>query len=301
MAVGIRLISLAIIASILFFPIVVESTGGAAVNYTVTFHEVGLPNGANWSVSQGTSVKYSVSTSINFTEPDGSYNFIMGKVNGYKPLPSNFTVNVQGHNTSFTVIYVPELYSVTFVETGLPPSTFWNVTLGNEINTSSDSAIGFKVMNGTYNYSIPDVGGIAPSTTNGTIKVNGAPTKVFLKFTTPVNFTFFEHGLPAGTYWSVYINGSYYNSTSSFITVTLPNGTYSFAVLLPSGYYASPLNGKVNFSRNIIFITATSPLLYEIAIALLIVLIAVFLALYIVMRKKLKRNNKGNKSSDEKK
>lgn len=296
-----RLIYLAIIIPAILFPLVLNPTTAASGNYLISFHETGLPSDTNWSISQGTNIEYSTSNTISFFEPNGSYNFIMGKVNGYKSLPGNFSLYVQGHNISLMTIWVPVLYPVTFVEAGLPSNTFWNVTLGNETNTSSNSTIKFRVMNGTYNYSIPDVDGIAPSTTNGTIKVNGAPTKVFLKFTTPVNFTFFEHGLPAGTNWSVYINGSYYNSTSSFITVTLPNGTYSFAVLLPSGYYASPLNGKVNFSRNIIFITATSPLLYEIAIALLIVLIAVFFALYIVMRKKLKRNNKGNKSSDEKK
>ena len=289
MAVGIRLISLAIIVSILFFPIVVESTGGAAVNYIVTFHEVGLPNGANWSVSQGTSVEYSANTSINFSEPDGSYNFIMGKVNGYKPLPSNFTVNVQGHNTSFTVIYAPELYPVTFVETGLPPSTFWNVTLGNETNTSSDSAIGFKVMNGTYNYAIPSVKGIEASTPNGTISVNGSPTKVFVTFTGPVNFTFIEQGLPSGSLWSVWIDGSYHNSTSPEISVTLPNGSYNYVVELSSNYYANPSSGRVNWSENVVFVTISSYLYYEFIIGTLVVITALSLMVYLKTRKKLKR------------
>lgn len=281
MAVGIRLISLAIIVSILFFPVVVESTGGTAVNYTVTFHEVGLPNGANWSVSQGTSVKYSASTSINFTEPDGSYNFIMGKVNGYKPLPSNFTVNVQGHNTSFTVIYAPELYPVTFVETGLPPSTFWNVTLGNKTNTTSSSTAGFMVMNGTYNYTIANVGSIVPSTSSGTITVKGAPAKVFLKFTGPLNCTFFERGLPTGTKWSVWINGTYYNTTGSLITVTLLNGTYSYIVQVPSEYSASPSQGRVNYSNDLVYVNVTSLLYYEILIAILVVLIGVITTFYL--------------------
>ena len=276
-------------------------TVGANANYTVTFHETGLPNGVNWSVSQATSTKYSVNNTISFLEPNGSYNFIMGKVNGYRPLPSNFTVNVQGHNLSLVIIYVPVLYPVTFVETGLPANTFWNVTLGNQTNTSSNSTIGFMVMNGTYNYGIPDVDGIIPSTANGAIKVSGAPTKVFIIFTGPVNFTFFEYGLPSQSRWSVWINGSYHNSTTPIITVTLPNGTYNYLVKVPSGYSASPSQGKVNYSDNLIYIKISSLIYYEILMAILVILIGIFSTVYLRAARKVKRQSYKENEQNEKK
>ena len=139
--------------------------------------------------------------------------------------------------------------------------------------------------------------GIASSTSNGTISVNGAPTKVFIAFTAPVNFTFFENGLPAGAKWSIYINGLYYNSTSSIISVTLPNGTYSFAVILPSGFYATPAQGNVNWMNNIVLIKASSPLFYEIIVAVLVVLISVLLIIYTRIRRRTKQSvNTGDKS-----
>lgn len=287
----------ALMVFILFAPVLSEAQTGTPHDYSVNFRETGLPEGTQWSVSVQGSTEYSNNSSINFLEPNGTYLFIMGGDNHYRPLPSNFTVNVQGHNSSLVVVWVPVLYPVTFVETGLPVGTFWNVSLGNETNISSNSTISFKVTNGTYDYSIPDVNGIASSTSNGTISVNGAPTKVFIAFTAPVNFTFFENGLPAGAKWSIYINGLYYNSTSSIISVTLPNGTYSFAVILPSGFYATPAQGNVNWMNNIVLIKASSPLFYEIIVAVLVVLISVLLIIYTRIRRRTKQSvNTGDKS-----
>ena len=300
MASTIRLISLAIIVSILVVPATLVNTAGNSENYTVTFHETGLPSGANWSVSQGISTIYSVNNTISFLEPNGSYNFVMGRVDGYRPLPSNFSVNVAGHNSSFVVIYVPVLYPVTFVESGLPANTFWNVTLGNQTNYSSNSTITFKVMNGTYEYSVLDVNGVASSSPSGTIKVNGEPTKVFLQFTVPVNFTFIESGLPAGSKWSVFIDGSYHNSTSSIISFNLPNRTYSYLIILPSGYYTKQTHGLVDYSNNLIVVNASSSFTYEIVIAILSVLIAVLSLIYIRMRRRTKPSTTKNNDSERK-
>ena len=300
MASTIRLISLAIIVSILVVPATLVNTAGNSENYTVTFHETGLPSGANWSVSQGISTIYSVNNTISFLEPNGSYNFVMGRVDGYRPLPSNFSVNVAGHNSSFVVIYVPVVYPVTFVESGLPANTFWNVTLGNQTNYSSNSTITFKVMNGTYEYTIPDVNGVASSTSSGMIKVNGEPTKVFLQFSVSVNFTFIESGLPAGSKWSVFIDGSYHNSTSSIISVNLPNRTYSYLIILPSGYYAKQMHGSVNFSNGLIIVNVSSSFTYEIIIGGLVVLISLLLFIYIRIRRGTKSSPIKNDGSEKK-
>lgn len=282
------------IALILLTPASVSAASGSTGKYTVSFQETGLPNATNWSVSEGQVVKYSNNSTISFLEPNGTYVFSFGTVRDYKPFPSNFTVHVTGRNFSFVVVWVPVLYPVTFVESGLPSGTFWNVTLGNETKYTSNSTIEFNVMNGTYEYNIPIVNGIASSTSNGTIKVNGEPTKVFLRFTLPVNFTFYEQGLPAGSHWSVFINGHLYNSSSPILTVTLPNETYSYAVVLPLGYYANPSTGNVNSANSLILVRASSFLLYEIIIAILIVLIGVFLTIYIRNRKKVKRKKNKN-------
>ena len=283
----------------LLVPTLSYAQTGQPTDYGVTFTEKGLPNGTLWSISVAGSAEFSNNSTLIFRESNGSYHFIIGAVQNYTPLPNNFTVDVKGNNVSLVVIWVPVLYPVTFVESGLPADTFWNVTLGNETDNSSNSTITFKVMNGTYEYSIPDVNAIASSVSNGTIRVNGESTKVFVRFAIPVNFTFLEQGLPSGSKWSIFINGAYHNSTSPIISVTLPNGTYSFAVMLPSGYYASPSSGEVNSAKSLEIIKASSPLIYEIIISILIVLIGLFVFFYYRNIRKIKHavndDNKGEK------
>ena len=280
----------------LLVPTLSYAQAAQPAEYGVTFTEKGLPNGTLWSISVAGSAEFSNNSTIIFRESNGSYHFIIGVVQNYRPLPSNFTVDVNGNNVSLVVIWVPVLYPVTFVESGLPADTFWNVTLGNETDYSSNSTIIFRVMNGTYGYSIPDVNGIASSTSNGTIRVSGELTKVFVRFAVPVNFTFLEQGLPSGSRWSIFINGAYHNSTSPIISVTLPNGTYNFAVILPSGYYANPSSGEVNSAKSLEIIKASSPLIYEIIISILVVLIGLFVFFYYRNIRKIKHAvNDGDK------
>ena len=296
----IRTVFFFFIVAILLIPTLSYAQSGQSASYGVTFVEKGLPNETHWSISVGGSAESSNNSTITFLEPDGSYNFIMGMVRDYRPLPSNFTVVVRGSNITLVVVWVPVLYPVTFVESGLPANTFWNVTLGNQTNYSSNSTITFKVMNGTYEYNVPDVNGVASSSPSGTIKVNGEPTKVFLQFTVPVNFTFIESGLPAGSKWSVFIDGSYHNSTSSIISFNLPNRTYSYLIILPSGYYAKQTQGLVDYSNNLVVVNASSSFIYEIVIAILAVLIVVLLFIYIRMRRRTKPSTTKNNDSERK-
>lgn len=280
------------IVALLVIPTTVNAQNGTSSGYSVVFRETGLPNGTQWSISVNGISEKSNGTNITFTEPNGTYNFTIGGVRNYMPLPRTFSVNVKGSNVSLVVVWVPVLYSVTFIETGLPGNTFWNVTLGNDTKSSSNTTISFKMMNGTYEYDIPDVNGITSSTPNGTIKISGAPTEVFVVFTGLINFTFYEQGLPSGTRWSVWIDGTYHNSTSYIIYVSLPNGTYNFVVSVPSGYSANPSTGSINYSNELVLVGVTSLLPYEVLIAVLVILIGFLLTIYIRTRMKNKNLHK---------
>ena len=283
-----RLLAVSLIAVVIFLLCVPASPNGQTItsdHYNITLRETGLPNDTRWFASIGTITQYSNNSTISFYEPNGTYNITIGGNNDYKPLPNTFKLTVRGSNVSQVIVWVPVLYSVTFIESGLPIGTFWNVTLGNETSTTANSTIVFRVKNGTYNYEIPEVNGIISTSPNGTIKVNGEQTKVFVEFTLATKFTFYEQGLPAGSRWSVFINDSYYNTTSSFISVTLSNGTYSYFVVVPPNYNANPSQGEINYSNNLVIIKVTSFLIYEEVIAILIVLVGVFVTVYLRARR----------------
>jgi hypothetical protein len=110
-------------------------------NYSVTFHEVGLPAKTNWSVvvcitwwchdDWGASFNTSNTSSIGFSLPNGTYNYRVFPVNGNESNPDRGTFTVNGTSPApITVSFVPPAqYTVTFTETGLPAGTNWSVFL----------------------------------------------------------------------------------------------------------------------------------------------------------------------------
>ncbi len=63
-----------------------------------------------------------------------------------------------------------------------------------------------------------------------------------LRSTYPV--TFLEYGLPAGTNWTVDLNGTSASSAAG-ITFSMPNGSYSFSVSTIAGYSDDPASGNL--------------------------------------------------------
>ena len=136
-------------------------------------------------------------------------------------------------------------YPVTFSESGLPSGTSWSVTLNGSTQLGTGNLI-FTEPNGTHSYTVGSVPGYTASPSSGTVTVAGVAVTQSITFT-PVTYTvtFTESGLPAGTSWSVTLNGSTKSSTTTTITFQESNGTYSFTVGSVPGYTASPSSGTV--------------------------------------------------------
>jgi hypothetical protein len=62
---------------------------------------------------------------------------------------------------------------------------------------------------------------------------------------TPPMVAFIENGLPTGTAWSIFINGTTRSATTEIMTLVLPNGTYPYKVGNVSGFLAIPSTGVV--------------------------------------------------------
>ncbi len=94
----------------------ITSLDRSSVTQTVTFSESGLPSGTNWSATLGGNVLHTVSSTISFTEPPGTFGFhILSPVpsdNGtrYTATPSSGSVDVNGANVTVQVAYGPEYY-----------------------------------------------------------------------------------------------------------------------------------------------------------------------------------------------
>jgi hypothetical protein len=162
---------------------------------------------------------------------------------------------VTSNTVSVTVQPKPvPTYSVTYSESGLPCGLTWKVTVNGvsmslTTNGGTDSLTWTGLASGTYAYSIAGISGWHQATLpySGSVVVSGAsvtePTLVYTQVTYRVTFT--ETGLPSGTSWSVTLNGVTKSSTTSTITFTEPNGTYSYTIGTVAKYGANPCSGSV--------------------------------------------------------
>ena len=273
--------------------VAVNVTFALATFYNVSFVESGLPNGTFWAVvlhgsdrggwghagegaradcGGGSGWSGSNTSSINFTLPDGTYRFAVPAAWTSSGLlfanPQSGTVTVNGSSVTESITFAPpQLYNVTFNETGLPNGTTWSAAVVGGgwgsfgFNSSANSTIGFVIGDGTYRYGVLPVwtsGGIYVATpATGNLTVNGSAVSVSVAFALvpTYNVTFVETGLPNGTSWSAGLFGSgwghaAWNSTSNgSLTLTVPDGAYHFLVapvFNSTGYFsASPAFGNV--------------------------------------------------------
>ncbi|MHB8361622.1 MAG: hypothetical protein ACYDAO_03030 [Thermoplasmataceae archaeon] len=114
----------------------------------------------------------------------------------------------------------------------------------------------------------------------------------FTQFTYTV--TFKESNLLKGTKWSVIFNGKEQNSTSS-ITFTVTNGTYSYSTLSVNGYTVSTPKGttKVNGSNVVVTIpfsankiSQNTPSYLEYAIIVSIIAVSAFVIIMPIYRRR---------------
>lgn len=264
----------------------------------VIFSESGLPSGTLWSVTLNGDSQSSTSRVIEFPVSNGSYLYRIQNVSGFQASPSYENIEVRGSNVSITVAFL-RLYEISVVESGLPPGTVWNVTLNGQNFTSYNSSIDFQLTNGTYTYSVQSVEGFNCTSPNGTFVVSGEGRSVNLNFVLMVPFTFIELGLPSRAHWSVYIGGKFYNSSSSFISIYLPNGSYTYVVILPSGYETSAPAGRVDWNNTVVIVNANSPIRNAVEISVLIAMLAL-ITIYFVRKSRKAESRRFHKKQEEK-
>jgi YVTN family beta-propeller protein len=223
--------------------------------YQANFTSVGLPSGRSWAVILNETSYRSSSVTIGFELPNGTYNYSVAGAPGFAPLPASGSFSINGASVNRSVNFT-EGFAVEFVETGLPTSTNWAVTLNGSLNFSTAGTVGFEATNGTLGYALSNVPGWRADAYFGYVTVAGTNTTVDVTWTRTVYAVgFTELGLPAGTSWSVEVGGNVSRTTSSATLVSEPNGTFAFSVGNVPGWRASEYGGTVNVTGGPIGIT----------------------------------------------
>ncbi len=214
-------------------------------NYTVTFTEVGLPGGTNWSVTFDGNSNNSTGTVVGFMVPNGTDPFSIGAVAGFVPAPQAGNLTVNGQSISEGVNFSAFTFNATFRESGLPGGTNWEVSVAGTLSSSSSTRITVPEANGTYPYTVVAISGYTTAPANGSLVVaNDSPT-IRISFS-PVLYSvsFLETGLNA-TNWSVNLSGTLQVTNGTNLSFAEPNGTYAFSLGPVPGFVAVPPSGNV--------------------------------------------------------
>ena len=146
--------------------------------YPLTFHESGLPTGTGWGVVIGSQVESALGPNVTFTEPNGTYGYVLLTVSGYVA-PSSGTVTVNGSARVVPIAFTPQTYPIEFIEFGLPAGSNWSVTVANastgfnETESSTSNSIVFFLPNGTYSVTFTLPPGFTGASSSNLVVVAG--------------------------------------------------------------------------------------------------------------------------------
>ncbi|MCI4326605.1 MAG: hypothetical protein L3K16_03080 [Thermoplasmata archaeon] len=211
----------------------------------------GLPKGTPWSVTVRGFTTTSTNTTLAVYEPFGSYGFTVAPVPGYRTLPANggFTVDSSWSLVEVRFVLItppPPVVPVTFRVSGLPAATPVAITVRNSTETAGADGAVFRLANGSYAYHVGYVAGYHADVAEKTFDVLGGGLTVdvpFVPTTYPV--TWQAAGTRTGLNWTVRVDGQSDPATTAWLSTSLPNGSYAYAIELPSNYSATPRTGVV--------------------------------------------------------
>ncbi|MCI4364358.1 MAG: hypothetical protein L3K13_08740, partial [Thermoplasmata archaeon] len=210
----------------------------ASAAYPLVFTRLGLPHGTPWTISVSGDMKRSTSPSLAFALANGSYVFSTGHVNGYTAAPSNGVATIAGAGVDISITFTPVTYELLLAEHGLPNGTSWSASVAGASRSSATSRIAFAEPNGTYTFAVGALAGWRAAPASGIVVVDGLPRTITVSWTAvPVyEVSFVATGLPSGTAWTVQLNQTVENSSTSTIVFTVPSGTYPYSVAPVSGF-----------------------------------------------------------------
>ncbi|MCI4318844.1 MAG: YncE family protein [Thermoplasmata archaeon] len=238
---------------------------GGPTHYAITCTESNLPTSTSWSVTLNGTTLSSTTSTIVFSEPNGSFPYTVGAVAGYSASPASGTAQVTGAAVALPIAFTVTNsgpYSVTFTESGLSAGTSWTVTLNSVPLSSTTTTAVFSEPNGVYPFTVAAAGTDTPTPASGSVTVAGAAVGQTITFSGPgaptYDVTFTETGLPAGSTWQVTLNGQTQSTSTTGTTFTVPNGTYTYQTLALIAYAPVPANGSLVVSG----VAVTTPIVY---------------------------------------
>ncbi|MCL4341586.1 MAG: hypothetical protein M1431_05800, partial [Candidatus Thermoplasmatota archaeon] len=232
------------------------------VTYTVNVTEKGLPAGVFWYFEldkSGNSIKLGGNSYI-ISLQNGTYSYsVKSSESSYYPVVSSGNFSIRGQGLNLSIQFRELTFKVIFSESGLPSGISWSVNISGGLNFKTvESSASIMLPNGTYEYYVSVANRtFMPIYPAGKFVVNGSAVTVNIDFKTVLfNMTLYLNTVPTNTNWSLFINGKNVSTFSSPETVlSLPNGTYSYSVIVWNHIYRSTAgNFTINGQNAILYV-----------------------------------------------
>ena len=141
--------------------------------YSLTITESGLASGTSWSVVLNGMKVSSTGSSITFTNLyAGSYSYYISVPAGYSLSSPSGSVSLNS-NTTVSVSYTKQMYTIEFQETGLTQGTNWTVTVNGVVYNSTKQDLNVSVAYGTVSYTVGNVSGYLTTDSSGSFLADG--------------------------------------------------------------------------------------------------------------------------------
>lgn len=245
-----------------------HSENPSTQTYTIIVSESGIAFGGGlntWGISIGGNSYNSSSSSFSILLKGGIYKYMAREISGYAVSPETGYISVSGSQyLNITYIALSEM-PVTFFPQGIPLGEPITITVDgiaySFISTPEMPALTLYLQVGVYQYSVTGSNGYVPMLDSGNFIVSVGQSQINMPFTLESTYQvrFMESGLPVGYYMELDLNGNEYLSTNGVISLSLPEGVYTYYV--SSNSQAKPLSKSGTFqltaqgySANIIFV-----------------------------------------------
>ncbi|MGP8072327.1 MAG: protease pro-enzyme activation domain-containing protein [Thermoplasmata archaeon] len=242
--------------------VVTPSSGDAVVNggpvwvdlditlapVPVAFTETGLPAGATWYVNvTGGADLQGTASPLDTTLSPGTYPWSATvDLAGYTLDPHDGNVTVVASLVTVSITITPSVGVVSFNATGLGAGVLWYVNLSGGTHVmGGTTAVNTTLPYGTYTYVLAtDNNQWEPTVRTGTLDVSSPSQKVVLDFREVVYVVSFttSSSVPG---WNLTLEGKTASGADGGYHTMLPNGSYPWSVVPPTGYTVSPSSGTV--------------------------------------------------------
>jgi len=221
----------------------------APPQFPVSFQVSGLPASTAVSITvrdatQNTLVS-PLAAPLQFDLINGTYAYHVGYVAGYHPNVPLKLFTVGGGPMVVDVPFVPTVYGVSWQATGTRAGMNWSVLLDGVPSPATSAWVSASLPNGTYSYTIELPANFSATPRTGVVQVTGGAVAIGLWFDL-VKFPMQFMAPDAPSTWSVRFGNVTQTSSDGASWFYAPNGSYTFDVHPPDGFYAVPSHGVVN-------------------------------------------------------